>query len=111
MRKELGKIESVKFGLGGYQDCCIGIHFTLGGKGWGTITGSSAWDANIIECRKDCKWTEKDRSEQYDKIVRYISALLNDAKVNSIDKLINIPIEATFDGMQLVSWRILKEVI
>jgi hypothetical protein len=29
MEKRLGKIEDVKFGLGGYQGAMIGIHVTL----------------------------------------------------------------------------------
>jgi len=30
MEKKLGKIENVKFGIGGYQDAMIGLHVTLG---------------------------------------------------------------------------------
>ena len=33
--KELGKIESVTFGLCGYQDAQLGIQFTFSGEGWG----------------------------------------------------------------------------
>lgn len=111
MRKELGKIKSVKFGHGGYQDACIGIHFSLGGEGWGVNTDKSAWDANIIKHDGHCQWTERDRDKQYSEIMRYISGLLHEAKVNTVAKLEGIPIEAEFDGMSLKSWRILKEVI
>lgn len=111
MREELGKIQKVTFGLGGYQDACIGINFTLGGDGWGVCDSKSAWDANMIKCDSHCKWTEEDRSRQYDEIMRYISDLLKDAKVSSVDKLQGIPIKATFDGMVLKEWRILKEVL
>ena len=33
MEKKLGKIENVKFGIGGYQDAMIGLHVTLGNNG------------------------------------------------------------------------------
>jgi len=108
---KLGKIQKVWFGLGGYQDACIGIHFTLGADGWGTGDSRSAWDANLIKHSEDCQWTEESRSAQYSDIVRYISDLLKQAKVDSIDQLKGIPIEITFDGMTLQSWRILTEVL
>lgn len=111
MKKRLGKITSVKFGHGGYQDACLGISFSLGGDGWGVGTDKTAWDANRIECSDHCKWTEEDRSKQYDEIMRYISDLLRDAKVDSVDKLKGVPVETVFEGMTLKSWRILTEVV
>lgn len=111
MRKELGKIERIEFGIGGYQDSCIGIHFTLSGNSWGVQDSKSAWDANRIECSEYCKWTEQDRDRQYAEIIRYISGLLADAKVESIKDLKGVPVEATFEGMTLKEWRILKEVL
>jgi hypothetical protein len=111
MRTEFGKIESATFGHGGYQDACIGIHITLAGKSWGVSTGLSAWDACLIKHDDRCKWSEADRSRQYDEIVRYISKLLSEANVGSIDKLKGVPVEATFDGMTLKTWRVLSEVL
>ena len=35
MEKRLGKIESVSFGLGGYQGAMLGLHVTLGDGSWG----------------------------------------------------------------------------
>lgn len=35
MEKKLGKIQDVKFGIGGYQDAMIGLFITLGNNGWG----------------------------------------------------------------------------
>lgn len=111
MNKELGKIKSVQFGIGGYQDAMIGIHFDLGGYGWGVMTNKSALDCSIVKHNENCKWSEKDRSKQYDEIMRYVSDLLNKAKVKTIDKLTGIPIEATFEEGVLKSWRILEEVL
>ena len=32
---QLGKIQEVKLGFGGYQEVMFGVSFTLGGSGWG----------------------------------------------------------------------------
>jgi len=111
MEKRLGKIESVSFGHGGYQGCMLGIHFTLAGESWGVGYSEATWDANLIECTDRAQWTEADRSKHYDEIMRYISKLLSDAKVDGIRKLKGIPIEASFKGNVLKNWRVLKEVL
>jgi hypothetical protein len=43
--------------------------------------------------------------------MRYVSTLLKEAKVNSVDMLKGKPVEVTFDGNTLKSWRILTEVL
>lgn len=112
MEKQLGKIEKVWFGYGGYQECQLGIFFSLSfGKCCGTSTGMSDWDFNLIEWSKHSKWTEVDRDASFAKICRYISDLLRDAKVGSIEELVGKPVEVTANGMQLKSWRILTEVL
>jgi len=110
-RKELGKIENVRFGIGGYQDAQIGIYFTFSGKGWGVNSSECAWDKNIIKRSEYCKWTEGERSELYSEIVRFISDTLFDAKVDYIEKLKGIPVEVTFENNTIKSWRVLKEVL
>jgi len=112
-KKELGKISNVRFGLGGYQDCMLGLHltFSLGGGGAGVGTTISAWDANRIECSEHAQWTEEDRSKQYDEIMREVSDLLAKANVDSIDKLKNVPVEVTIEGNTFKSFRILTEVL
>lgn len=111
MEKKLGKLSNVKFGLGGYQEACLGITVTISGEGWGVSDNKSAWDANQIKCNERCQWTEEDRSKGYDEVMRYVSDLLNDAKVSSVEALNGKPVEVEFDGMTLKSWRILTEVI
>ena len=110
-RTELGKIESVYFGIGGYQDAQVGLHVSLQCSGVGVSSSNCAWDAETIQWSEHCKWTEKDRDASYAKIVRYISKLLKEAKVDSIDKLKGAPVEVTLEGMALISWRILTEVL
>ena len=112
MSKELGKIKSVKFGIGGYNDSQIGIHFDLRiGTSSGVMDSKSAWDLNRVKHTKHCSWSEDDLSKSYADIMRFVSNLLKDAQVTSIDQLKNIPIELEMDNMKLKSWRVLTEVI
>lgn len=111
MEKKLGKIKSVRFGHGGYNDACLGLSVSLGGDGWGVGDFKGTWDAEMIKHSEDTKWTEEDRTKGYDETMRLLSKLLKEAKVDSVDKLKDIPVEVTFDGMLLHEWRILTEVI
>ena len=111
MEKRLGKIQNVYFGIGGYQDCQIGIHFTLGGTSWGVTDSKSVWDPERIKCTENTQWTEEDRTKSINDIVRYVSSLLKDAKVDTVEELVGKPIECSFDGNMLKEWRILTEVL
>ena len=112
--QKLGHIASIEFGLGGYGDGEIGLTVNLSGPdgdSWGVYATKMAWDANRVKHSEYCKWTEADRDAQYAEIVRYISSLLKDAKVDNVSELKGKPIMATFESMSLVSWRILTEVL
>jgi hypothetical protein len=111
METRLGKIEAVSFGLGGYQSSMLGISFTLGDGSWGVSDFKGYWDVSKIKRSEYTQWTEEDRSKSYDETMRYVSNLLNEAKVDSIGKLKDKPIEATFNGNTLKEWRILTEVL
>jgi hypothetical protein len=108
LRTELGRIQSVTFGWGGYQDVQLGINFKLGGQSWGVMDFNGYWG---IERTERCEWTERDRDDGYSKTFRFIAELLKKAKKQTIDQLKDVPIEATFVGNTLKSWRILEEVL
>ena len=111
MEKRLGKIESVSFGLGGYKGAMLGIHVTLGADGWGVGDSKANWDSEQIKWSEHTKWSEEDRDGWYSEIMRYVSKLLKEAKVDSVDELKGKPVEVTFDGNLLKEWRILTEVL
>jgi hypothetical protein len=111
MEKKLGKIEEVRFGLGGYQGAMLGLHVTLGNGSWGVGDSKCNWDSEQIKWTENTQWTEDERDGWYSEIMRYVSSLLKDAKVDSVDKLKGKPVEVTLDGNQLKSWRILTEVL
>jgi hypothetical protein len=111
MEKKLGKIESVSFGLGGYQGAMLGLHVTLSAGSWGVGDSKANWDAEQIKWSEHTKWSEEDRDGWYAEIMRYVSKLLKEAKVDSVDRLKGKPVEVTLDGNMLKSWRILTEVL
>jgi len=107
-RIELGKIKSAEFGIGGYQDCQLGVGFVLGGESWGVQDFWGAWATKPTE---HTKWTETDRCMALGHVCMRLLDVLRAAKVESVSNLQGIPIEATFDGNILKSWRVLTEVL
>ncbi len=49
--------------------------------------------------------------DAYDKIVRFISDKLAEAKVSNVSQLIGMPVEVSFEDRTITDWRILTEVI
>lgn len=111
MEKKLGKIQEVHIGIGGYSAGMIGFNFTLGSDSgyWGV---STEWEGHwAIERSDTAKWTESERIENLGIAFMTLAKLLKDANKTDVYSLKGTPIEATFDGMVLKEWRILKEVI
>lgn len=106
-RIELGKIQSICFGYGGYQGAMLGVSVTLGGAGWGVSDHRGTW----AERSEFAKWTVEDQMKIWADVCVWVRDLLKDAKVQSLDQLKGIPVEVTFEGNVLKSWRILKEVL
>lgn len=102
---KLGKIKSVNFGHVHDRDFLIGLNVILEGKGWGV---SSGFQFNISD---SCKWEKSEKEKAALELVEKINSLLKSAKVQTVEQLKDIPIEATFNGMVLVEWRILEEVL
>ncbi len=111
VKKHLGKIKGVSFGLGGYQECMLGISFGFEFDGSGVGDFHGWWDHNKINDEDSHDWTEADRDKHMADTMRFISGLLNDAKVDTVPQLQGVPVEVTMKGNCLDSWRILKEVI
>ena len=111
-RKELGRIQAIRFGHGGYQDAMFGASFTLGGKGWGVNDFWGAWSPSLMKRTESCKWTEADRSQQLAELCARVAELLKEAHVDDVMALVGKPIEITFkDYSTLDSWRLLTEVL
>lgn len=110
-RKELGKIKSIRVGMGGYQDAMFGVTFDLGGDGWGVSDFWGFWSPSRMKHSEHCKWTEASRLQALTDAFVRLDSLMKSAKVNDSMKLAGIPIEVSFEGTTLKSWRILTEVL
>ncbi len=106
--KELGKIKSIDLKI---EDGRFGLFTTLFFSSSGVLDIKSTWDYEQVEITERTKWTEEDRDQESAEIMRTISKLLNDAKVDSLSKLVNKPVEIILDRNMLKSWRILTEVL
>lgn len=104
-RKELGKISAVSFGRNSDRPFLFGLELTFSGKGWGTFT---MLNANMSDT---CKWSEDERNAAFFEICKRINKLLEDANVDSVDELVGIPVEVTFENKTLSDFRILTEVL
>lgn len=106
----LGKIESIEFGV---KDSRIGLFYTLSFNGCIEVQSSNTvWDPEQIKVTQYTKWTEDDRDMELAQLMRYISKLLSEAKVDDITKLAGKPVEVTIDEFNsLKSWRIFTEVL
>ena len=107
---KLCKIESARFGLGGYQDAQFGFAVSFKGPGWGVSDFWGEWGIGV-ECGEHSKWTEADRDAAFAKTCRRVNQLLIDAKAHDVQGRSGKPAEVTFDGMTLKSGRILTEVL
>ena len=110
IEKRIGKIQTISFGLGGYQDACLGISLQLGSEkqSWGVGDFKGTW---AMKPSESAQWTTEDQTRIWGEMCRWVAELLESAKVASLDKLVGIPVEIVFDGMKLKSWRILEEAI
>ena len=110
MTTQLGKIKGIAFGRGGYQDAQFGLTVDLGGESWGVGDFRGFWGIGIVPSSPGYKWTEADRDAAYAATMRFVAELIRDAKVSHLGQLVGVPVEVTFNGTALVSWRILTEV-
>lgn len=108
LETKLGKIESVSFGV---EDGRLGLHFTFTFGSTGCVWYETIWDFATVERTEYSKWTEMEHEQEAVELMKKISNYLSDAKVSNIQDLKNRPIEATFEGRMLKSWRILTEVL
>lgn len=108
--RKIGKIKSVKFGMGGYDDAMIGISFTLGSdkESWGVGDFKGTWGHPPSE---RAQWTVSDQTKTWGEMVRWIGERLSEAKVKDIMALEGVPVEVVFEDNLLKEWRILTEAI
>ncbi len=116
MDKVLGKIKSCELAI---RDGVIGFVFDLSIEGGssGVTDAKNMWRTiKEVQLRKEAthdryKWTVKDRDNEMIVAVDHINQLMSDANVYKFSDLKDKPVEVTLDGFNLVSFRILTEVL
>ena len=102
-----GKISSIYFGLGGYQESMLGLHICFSFEMHKFIyTSDASWDYYSVPHTDRSKWTEQARLDKYASITCSISELLAKAKVRDTGSLKNKEVTLTMDGLQLYSWEL-----
>lgn len=106
----LGRIQSISFGFGGYQGAQFGVAVSLELNG-GSVSTSDFRGAFPPDDKRDEPNISDDKRTAISHTALWILSLLVASKKQTIDQLVGVPIEATFDRMRLQSWRILTEVL
>jgi len=103
--KTLGKITSFKFGI---NEWCMGSFLTLSCDGCCVNTN------NVYNCTKHTeysKWTPEDQKDWAAKALMTLHDWMEEAQVSDVSEMVGIPVEVTWNGNLMKSWRILTEVI
>jgi len=110
--KYVGKIYRAEFGLGGDNFSRLGLMIEIRGEpkdgvcgAWGTgyTRTTTAFDITLPSGH------ENERATECYMTMIYVCTLLQAAGVHTIDKLVGTPVECTFDGVELVGWRVLPQ--
>lgn len=105
MKKFLGRIQSARFGFGGYDNAMIGISWTLSWPGsqvsdfWGSWAG---WDDTIAD---------NERKMALGNAMMRFARILKEAKKTEVNQMVGVPIEITLNDQVLHEWRVLTEVL
>lgn len=106
--KELMKISSATFGVGGYQDAMFGLSLSFSSPGSGVGTFVGGWG---IERSERAKWSEADRMASIYEAAWLLKETLEKAKKRHVAELAGTPVEVTFENGVMKSWRVLEEVL
>lgn len=107
VEKKLAKIETAKFGCIWDRDFLFGLQLGFAGKGWGVGDGG----IHVMNMSEMCKWTDEEKQKAAHNIMKFTYELLKEANVQSVDKLVGIPVEVTLDGNLFKEFRVLTEVL
>ncbi len=105
MRK-FGKITRAKWGVHIDRPFLFGLYLAFGGSCWGVSTHE------VLNISPECEYSDDVTKEsEMERVIAKTVELLKSAKVHTIDELIGKPVEVTFNGTTISSYRILEEVL
>ena len=107
--KVLGKISNAEYGLIHDRPFLMGLKLEFKMGDYGTVGDGGKYTVNMSdECRA---WERGERAKTIEEKTDYIYKLLNDAKVNNVSQLKNIPVEVILENNCFKDFRILTEVL
>lgn len=111
--KKLGKIASVKFGRGGYQDAMFGLTlgFEFGDESTAMLDRCHYLPKDEAEAVEAGKFNEVSATIAFAERMLEVATIMESAKVDDIGRLNGIPVEVEFEGNTLKNWRVLTEVL
>lgn len=108
VRRKLGKIASVRFGWGGYNDAMLGLSLTFEMSGTAVQTFVGAWG---IKRSDRCQWSEEERLKELGEAVMKLGEMLEKSHKTDVHQLVGTPVEVTLERNMLKDWRLLEEVL
>jgi hypothetical protein len=110
--KQLGKISRAKFGIGGYQDAMLGLWLSFEWPGGGVSPPTeNVWAYGLVDPSPKAVWDETDRTKGCARVLKQLCDILAKAKVDTVDELVGIPVEITFESGRCTGFRVLEEVL
>lgn len=103
--KTLAKITKAELGHDGDGRFGLNLVFTGSGIGCGTFEGTWA------QRSEHAQWSLADQAKAFADVMYLLRDTLTKAKRRHADQLVGVPVELTFEGNMLRSWRVLEEVI
>ncbi|GIN25464.1 hypothetical protein NSQ93_22190 [Bacillus sp. FSL W8-0445] len=105
----LGKIVQAEFGTVKERDFLLGLQLSFKFNRGDHVSDGGYHIVNVSE---NCFWeSEIQKYEMYERVLKDLKKVLDDAKVNYVSELIGKPIEIEIEGDRFKSFRILTEVL
>lgn len=104
---KLMKIAKASYGFGGYQ----GEQFGLSLEFSSPSAGVGFFDGYWADRSDFAKWSIEDQEKAFVGTAKLVRDTLRKAKKRDVASLVGIPVEVTFEGNLLKSWRVLEEVL
>ena len=106
--KVLGKIDFAEYGTFEDRPFLMGLQLGFSMNGCGVMSGGQY----TVNMSKQCKWdSQEEREHTITLYADKVYGLLNEARVNYVSQLINIPVEITIEDNTFKDFRILTEVL
>lgn len=107
--KFLGKIEKAEFGSFPDRPFLVGLQLTFKFDRNSHVSDGGRHTINISD---NCRWDNKEQmNAAYQKVLKSLGTLLEEAQVNYVSQLVGKPIEIEIKDQTFKSFRILTEVL